>query len=50
VWRVSSVLDDRIADLKDFARLEKRRVIRPLEAKFFPSREALEWREAHLLG
>lgn len=50
VWRVSPVLDDRIADLKDFARLENRRVIRPLEAKFLPSREALEWREAHLLG
>lgn len=50
IWRVSPALDDRIADLKSFVRLQNRRVIRPRESKFLPSQESLEWRESHLLS
>ena len=49
VWCVSPALDHRIADQKPFVELAGQRVLPPHESKFLPSKEALVWRESHLL-
>lgn len=50
VWKVSPVLDSRIADQQAFIRLDAKHVISPTEWKFLPDQEALQWREKRLLG
>lgn len=48
-WKVSSRLDSRIPDLKDFVNLNGQRVIPPDESMFHPAEASLAWREANLL-
>jgi len=48
-WRVSPVLDRRIADQRFLTELEGRPLILPREARMYPRRDAIEWRLAQLL-
>lgn len=49
VWRVNSErLDDRIEGQRDLVALASKPVIPPVEEKYYPAKESLRWREAHL--
>lgn len=49
IWKVSVTLDDRIRDNEFSVAYRNRPLIPPSERKFFPAKEALEWREACLV-
>lgn len=48
-WHVSEVLDERFPDNGPLVRLEGKAVILPSDKRFWPKREALEWRVNRLL-
>jgi putative restriction endonuclease len=50
IWRVNSLLDDRVDDQKELLELSNRPVIKPLEEKFYPAADNLKWREEKLDG
>jgi putative restriction endonuclease len=43
-WHIHRALDDRVPDFAHLVRLKGRELILPKEARFYPKREALEWR------
>ena len=43
-WHIHRSLDDRVPDFANLVRLNERELILPKEARFYPKREALEWR------
>lgn len=47
-WHVSARLDPRIPDLRTLCELEGRELLPPREPRFYPKKEALEWRLAQL--
>lgn len=48
VWHVRSGLDDRLEEHKPVIELKGRRVIMPLEARYAPGKEGLDWRMERL--
>lgn len=50
IWKVSSVLDDRIEGQRDLLDLRGRTILLPRESRFQPRDEALEWRADRLLN
>lgn len=50
LWHVSRVLDERVADNQPLLALAGKSLMLPKEKAFWPKKEALEWRLAHLLG
>ena len=48
-WKVSTRMDSRIADLKEFLDLDGRELFPPNDPKFLPSDSGLSWRESKLL-
>jgi len=50
VWRVNSLLDNRVDDQKELMALAERPVLKPQEEKFYPAADNLKWREQKLPG
>ena len=49
VWHVSNALDERVADNQPLRALAGKSLMLPTEKTFWPKKEALDWRLAHLL-
>ncbi len=49
-WHVHPGLDDRVADFAGLVRLKGRELLLPKERRFYPKKEALEWRLERMRG